>query len=473
MTPAEPSDYFPATYLPAIVIGAGISGLTCAYTLRQRGLDAHLFEASGEAGGVIRSEHRNDFLLELGPQSFTFSESLQKLSRELRIEDQIAAALAKLPRSLYLDRQLAPAPLNPLAFFTSPLFSARTKWSVLRDTFGNTKPPNPTAAGDESIAQFIRRKFSGELLDKLVGPFVSGIYAGDPEKLGLRSAFPQLYAAENSSGSVIRGMFRASRKSRASRTLATFAQGNATLTRALAARLGTALHMKMPAARITLAPSHQPGRFVVEFRNPDSAALSARAIRADHVILATPSDAAAKLIEPLDPSMARLLDAIQYAPISVVSLGYRQAAVRNQLHGFGFLVPRSSGLRILGCVWNSSLFPGRAPEGSVLLTSFVGGVSDPAATKLPAQELQAIAHQELSRILDISEPPSIANVQIWPRAIPQYDLAHYQRAQSLNQKIAAFPGLALAGNYLDGPAVGAVVDRARKLADYVLDGPLR
>jgi len=464
----------PATHLPAIVIGAGISGLTCAYTLRQRGIDAHLFESSERAGGVISSEQRDDFLFELGPQSFNLTDSLRQLVRELRLESQLLSAPAKLPRYLLIDGQLVPAPLSPPAFFLSRLFRARTKFSILRDALGKTKPPPETATGDESVAHFIRRKFSNELLEKLVGPFVSGIYAGDPEKLSLRSAFPTLYAAESAHGSIIRGMLRAKRsQASAPQTLASFQNGNQTLPDALAASLGSALHAGVAATRILVSPSWAPGLFTVEFREHPAAATPPYSIHADHVILATPAGISAKLLEALDPSLASLLVAIQYAPIAVVSLGYHRAAIQHNLHGFGFLAPRNSGLRVLGSVWNSSLFPGRAPADSALLTSFVGGVSDPSAIKLSPKELQTIVHRELARILGITESPVISNVHVWPQAIPQYDLGHHRRTQMLGQKTAAFPGLSLAGNYLDGPAVGAVVDRARKLADYVLDGPLR
>jgi protoporphyrinogen/coproporphyrinogen III oxidase len=462
----------PATHFPAIVIGAGVSGLTCAYTLRQRGVDAHLFESSDRAGGVIRSQRRDDFLFELGPQSFSFTESLQKLARDLQLSAEIRPAPEKLPRYLLIDGQLAAAPLSPPAFLASPLFSAGTKFSVLRDLLGKTKPPAETSAGDESIAHFVRRKFSNELLEKLVGPFISGIYAGDPEKLSLRSAFPTLYAAESAHGSVIRGMLRAKRSTRGSSpALATFQHGNQALTNALASSLGSALHLETEAARILLSPSWAPGRFIVEFRAPNAVTPPPNPLYADHVILAAPADVAAKLLEALDPSLSPLLASIVYSPVCVVSLGYRRSAITNPLHGFGFLVPRSSSVRTLGCVWNSSLFPDRAPEGAVLLTSFVGGAFDPAAANLSPQDLQTIVHQELRRILDINEAPIISNTQIWPHAIPQYDLGHHRRAQLLTQKLAAFPGLALAGNYRDGPAAGAVIDRARNLADDVVDRP--
>jgi oxygen-dependent protoporphyrinogen oxidase len=462
----------PAAHFPAIVIGAGLSGLTCAYTLRQRGIDAQLVEASDQPGGVIRSVARSDFLLELGPQSFNFTESLQILARDLNLSAEIRPAPERLPRYVLVGGRLVPAPLSPPAFLASSLLGVRSKFSVLHDLLGHSNPPLETAAGDESIGNFIRRKFSAELLENLAGPFISGIYAGDPEKLSLRAAFPTLYAAESVHGSVIRGLLRSRRSASGAPHLATFQYGNQTLPNALTAKLGPALHVETEASRILLSPSWAPARFIVEFSARNSMLSAPRALYADHVIIAAPADVAAKLLEALDPTMAPLLSSIEYAPVCVVSLGYRREAITNPLHGFGFLVPRSANLRILGCVWNSSLFAGRAPEGAVLLTSFVGGVFDPAAANLAPQALETLVHQELRRILDITEAPILSNTHVWRRAIPQYDLTHYGRTQQLHQKLGAFPGLALAGNYLDGPAVGTVVDRARKLADYVLDGPL-
>jgi oxygen-dependent protoporphyrinogen oxidase len=284
-----------------------------------------------------------------------------------------------------------------------------------------------------------------------------------------------LYEAEAAHGSIIRGVRKASRSapSAAPRTLASFQNGNQVLPDTLAASLGSALHLGVPAARILVSPSWAPGNFIIEFRQPRAVTPPIPPIHADHVFLATPAGASAELLEALDPSLASLLAAIEYAPVAVVSLGYPRAAVKHSLDGFGFLAPRSSGLRLLGSVWNSSLFPGRAPEDAVLLTNFVGGAGDPSALKLAPKELQSIVHRELARLLGIADAPVISNLQLWPQAIPQYDLGHHRRAQSLTQKLAAFPGLALAGNYLDGPALGTVVDRARKLADYVLDGPPR
>ena len=227
------------THVPTLVVGAGISGLALTYYLRKSGIDAQLLEASPRPGGVIRSERLDGFLLELGPQSFSGTPQLLDLCRDLGIENELLEAPPRAPRYSSYNGQLKAAPLSPPAFFASSLFSAKTKASILRDLFGRSTPPD----ADESVASFTRRKFSAELLEKLVAPFVSGIYAGDPERLSLRAAFPQLHEAERSADSVIRGMMRAAKSKPGPKqrpTLQTFREGNETLIKALAANLGPA-----------------------------------------------------------------------------------------------------------------------------------------------------------------------------------------------------------------------------------------
>ncbi len=174
--------------IPAIVVGGGVSGLVCAYALRKAGVEALLVEASWRAGGVIRSERREGFLLELGPQNFSGTAALRKLCAELGIEEQFVEAPARAPRYVLVDGKLAAVPMSPPALLSSSLLGRGTKWNIARDAFGRSRPPEE----DESIASFVRRKFGAEVLDRLAGPFVSGVYAGDPERLSLRSAFPQL-----------------------------------------------------------------------------------------------------------------------------------------------------------------------------------------------------------------------------------------------------------------------------------------
>jgi len=446
-------------HVQTLVVGGGISGLVCAYGLRKAGVDAHLFEASGRTGGVIQSIARDGFLLELGPQSFSATAPLRELFQDLGISDQVIQAPIHAPRYVLVDGALRPVPLSPPAFFTSSLIGASTKWRVLRDLFGKSVPPQT----DESVAAFVRRKFSSQLLDRLMGPFVSGVYAGDPERLSVRSAFPSLHEAEMSTGSIIRGMLRAAKSKRAPRerpTLTTFREGNETLVRALSNGLGPSLHL---GASFTGISAQKDGSFSAQFE----ASGASKSISAKSLILATPSNVTGQLLSLLDSSFELLLAPIEYAPVAVVSLGYLWSDIGHFLDGFGFLVPRSSGLRVLGTVWNSSLFPDRAPEGQALLTSFVGGATDPSAAMLPTEELVSLVHREISPILTITGETVFASVTVWPRALPQYNLGHSDRLAAVAKLLRNHPGIWLAGNYLRGPAIGSCVEQALAVADEV------
>jgi protoporphyrinogen/coproporphyrinogen III oxidase len=456
------------THVPILVVGAGISGLVCAYELRKAGIDAQVVESSAAPGGVIRSERREGYLLEIGPQSFNATSAVLNLCGELHIADQLLQAPAAAPRYVLVKSTLRPVPLSPPAFIASSLFGPATKLRVLRDILGRSAP----LRNDESIAAFTRRKFSRELLDKLVGPFVSGIYAGDPEKLSLRSAFPQLYEAEKSAGSVIRGLLFSARKRSTSTekpTLQTFREGNQTLIQALAANLGSNLRCGVTAQRIrTTTASHDTAIDAPTFEVTLLANGREELLTTNRLIIATPAQQAATLLRDVDPQFESALSAIAYAPVAVVSLGYPKTAIHHSLEGFGFLVPRSSGLRVLGSVWNSSLFPNRAPEGHVLLTSFVGGATDPSAVSLPESEIISTVHRELAFVLGISQPPSVSHVQAWQRAIPQYNLGHVQHISQLAQMQSQYQSIRLIGNYLRGPALGACVEQALTVAQEAI-----
>jgi protoporphyrinogen/coproporphyrinogen III oxidase len=446
-------------HVPALVVGGGISGLVCAYALRKAGIAAQLVEACPRPGGVISSVARNGFLLERGPQSFSGTMQLRHLCADLGISDQVVQAPPRAPRYVLIDGELRPVPLSPLAFFMSSLINGSTKWALVHDILGKSIPPD----GDESVAAFVRRKFSAQLLDRLVGPFVSGIYAGDPERLSVRSAFPQLYEAEKTAGSIIRGMIGLAKSKKGPRerpTLQSFQEGSETLVRALANKLGAAL---LTETRVTGISCQKDGSFDVRLQSHGGD----ESVSTGSLILATPTDVTGRLLSQLDSSFETLLSSIDYAPVAVVSLGYRQKDVGRSLHGFGFLVPRSASLRVLGSVWNSSLFPGRAPEGQTLLTSFVGGATDPAAATLEPQELVSLIHSEISPLLFITDKPIFSNVTIWPRALPQYNLGHAGCLARIEQLRAQFPGLSLVGNYLRGPAIGSCVDQALVVAEEV------
>jgi protoporphyrinogen/coproporphyrinogen III oxidase len=453
----------------ALVVGAGISGLATAFGLQKSGILTIVVDSAARPGGVIRSEKRDGYLLECGPQSFSSNSAVTSVSSDLGLLSERLLADPKAPRYVLINGKLQLVPMGP-GMLASPLLSGGTRLALLRDMFGKSAPPEP----DESVAGFVRRKFSATLLERLVGPIVSGIYAGDAEKLSLRSAFPILYEAEKNFSSVIRGALKIvkARKTasceapREKATLQTFQDGNESLIEALAERLGNALYCSVEAGSIqALDPATEPTapRFRATLRTPKGEEV----VEAERLVLAVPTNVAGSLLRSLHADFEPAFCGIEYAGIAVVSLGYRKQDIAHALDGFGFLVPRSAGLAVLGTVWNSSLFPGRAPDGQALLTSFVGGETNPGAPKQSPEELTAQVHEELTPLLGIRKEPVFRNVTIWPRAIPQYNLGHATRLAGIEKLRGNFPGLYIVGNFLNGPAIGACIEQALKVANEI------
>jgi oxygen-dependent protoporphyrinogen oxidase len=446
---------------PVIVVGAGISGLACAYALKKSGHDVLVMESSKTPGGMIHSISEDGFLFETGPQSFNKTGAISTLIEELGIANELITAPPGAPRYLLTRDTLRAVPLSPPAFLASSLFNLRTKFALLSEPFRTTHPPN----ADESIAAFTRRKFTQELLDLLVAPFVTGIYAGDPEQLSLRAAFPQIHEAEKAAGSIIRGMKQAAKsaaKPKQRPTVSTFQEGNETLVRALATSLDSSLLCGVTVSQIKRTVSRGFSLHV-------ESSLGTSHFDCKSLVLATPAKISAELLETESPATSQLLAEVPYAPVAVVSLGYRRTDVTNPLNGFGFLVHKSPKRRILGSVWNSSLFPARCPQDHVLLTNFFGGALDPEG----ASEFQLAggqAHDQLMTILGINADPVALKSTFYRHAIPQCNLGHLDRLAAIQAESAKIPGLYLTGNYIKGPAIGTCVEHAQSVADSIRIG---
>jgi protoporphyrinogen/coproporphyrinogen III oxidase len=445
---------------PVLVIGGGISGLVCAYQLEQAGIPVRLLEAEDRPGGAIATKEAEGFRFDLGPQSFLSTEPLLALINALGLKEQVQHAEPRAPRYILVGGQLVRAPLTPPSLLTTPLFSAATKWRLLTEILRRTKPPEE----DESIAAFVRRKFGAELLDRLVAPFVSGVYAGDAERLSLRAAFPKLYEFEEQYGSVLRGAMKSRPAKAASRSgLCSFRGGMETLPRAIAARLGDSLWLESGVTGLQRVKAN--GKPLIEVsivRNKQREVLVAHA-----VVIATPAHVASLLARGLSAELAAIYSRIEYAPVAVLSAGYRHEQFARAPDGFGFLVPREEGMHVLGTVFNSSLFAGRAPEGMVSLTSFAGGATDPKFCELGDAEITGNICAEGARVLGITGKPVATHLQIYPRALPQYNLGHLKIVESLETLEKAMPELFLAGNYLCGPSIGACVEQANRTAQEV------
>jgi protoporphyrinogen/coproporphyrinogen III oxidase len=445
-----------------IVIGAGLSGLACAYRLDQLGAEVTVLEAADRAGGLLGTVRKEGFLFESGPQSFQTTEILLDLIRELGIEGDVQKANPSAARYILLHGKLHKIPASPQAMLTSPLFGLRSRWKILSEPFRTSIPP----AGEESVAKFARRKFGNEILEYLVGPFVSGVYAGDPEKLSLKAAFPSLDEWEREYGSVLRGAKKA-RTRKGGKTedasLCSFVEGVATLPSAMAASLGDRLHTQT--AAVSLNRNGSAGNGAHELRVQSAGALDT--IKGAAIVIATPAYVSAQLIESISSQLGHSLSGIAYAPVAVVAAGYYQQQVGEPMNGFGFLIPRSEKIHTLGTVWNSSLFPGRAPRGAVTVTSFTGGATNPEIAAEPEGEIAKIIQSENERILKIIGSPVASAVWKYPRALPQYNLGHGHVVESIRDAERKLSGIFFAGNYLEGPSVGKCVENGFQTAEAV------
>jgi protoporphyrinogen/coproporphyrinogen III oxidase len=448
------------------VIGGGISGLACAYRLKKLGLPVTLLEASPRVGGLVESVEKDGFLFESGPQSFQGTETLLGLIHDLGIEDDLRKADPGAPRYVLRQGKLRKIPMSPQAMLTTSLLSAGTRWKVVSEPFRRTRPPND----EESVADFVRRKFGHEILEYLVSPFVSGVYAGDPEKLSLRAAFPSLEEWEREYGSILRGAIKSRSASSGSTTarkgpppLCSFRRGLSALMQALGASLGET------------AQTHACASAMSRSGNLGDAGYEVRVVRggreetmvAQAVALATPAYAASHLVSSVAPSLASILSGIAYASLAVVGTGYHKKQASAPLDGFGVLIPRSEKHRTLGIVWNSSLFAGRAPEGQMAVTSFVGGATDPEIVAKTDDEIVAIVQDDHAKILGITGSPVTAAVWKHQKALPQYNLGHGHAVEAIREAERTVPGLYFAGNYLEGPSIGKCVEDGFHTADAI------
>jgi protoporphyrinogen/coproporphyrinogen III oxidase len=434
-----------------IVIGAGLSGLVYAHKLAGIGRDVLVLEASDRPGGVVRTEKREGYLLELGPNTVRPTPDLWRVAGELDLHRETLLVSSRSPRYVDFGGRLHPLPMSPAALVRTSLLSRRGKLRLIAEPF--IRKPIP---GADTVRSFFARRLGPEVAERMVEPFVSGIFAGDGTRLSASACFPGLTRWERERGSLLSGALadRFARKPGTKspvRGLLSFREGLETLPRAIAASLGGRLVLKAPVIR------------VIRFGNAWTVRTMDEELPASRVVIATPANEAARLAEAFAPPAARALASIPQPPLAVLHLAWPAAAFARIPEGFGHLVVPQAGRRILGAVYTSSLFPDRAPEGQVLLTIFLGGARDPQAGTLSETELVGHALRDLDATLGIRTEPKVIGLTRYTNALPQYDLGHESRLKILADTEQGWPGLAFIGNYRGGISVGDVVRNALEL----------
>ena len=463
-----------ATDRQTVVIGGGITGLACAYRLKRLGASVTLLESSDRVGGVIQTSRRNGFLFEGGPQCPRFPRVLRELVRDIGLEDAFVRASSRARRYVVKGGQLYPAPLSPWALLGTRLVGFRDKARFVGEPFGHAAPPE----SEESVADFVRRKFGAETLDYLVDPFVSAVFFADPEDMGMESALPSLARWEREHGSVFRGAIKSRnsngshpmppestasahssssvRLSEALPPLGSFSTGLTALTDRLGEKLGPSVRL---GARVE-GMRQDRARWFVRLEGEEE-------IAAESVVIATPTYEAASLLQRAGPRLSSMLAGIPYSPLVVVCSAYDRNQVRHPLQGFGFVVPRREGLRTISCTWNSSLFPDRAPAGKVLITTLARPRAGDPLLAMSEEAIAKLVEGEVSVVLKISGSPADRMVWKCPKALPHFRIGHAQRVAEIHQELRALRGLCLAGNYLEGRSIGDCVGFAFRVADDI------
>lgn len=414
-------------------------------------------------GGRIHTERREGFLVEHGPNSMISpAPGAEALVDALGLAgERIDKGPGVRHRYLVRDGRAHALPLDPPGFFSSDFFSLRGRLRLLAEPFIGRGPD------DESVADFVRRRFGRELLDYVFDPLVGGIYAGNPEKLSMRALLPRLKQLEMRYGSVVRGVAAKAlagmdpRFDPRRRNLFSFRQGMASLPRQLAIALGPRLRSGV---RVEGLHARAGGGFGLSLREGDRG----MGLSVDGVILALPAYAASRLLAPLAPEVASGLADIAHPPLAVVALGYRRAQVSHPLDGLGVLTPTVERRSALGLLFSSTLFARRAPDGLVLLTAYVGGARQPELAQLARKDLIALVRAEAADLLGCRGEPGFESVRYWRFGLPQPDMDHAARIGALQRLEQEYPGLAVTGNYVAGVSTAACIDAAIAAAERIV-----
>lgn len=469
--------------IDVLVVGSGISGSSLAFSIQKASPTTSLLltEARPVVGGNVISRQEGGYTWEEGPNTFQPAAHIMRLAVDLGLKDDIVLADHTLPRFVYWDDHLFALPLGPADI---PKFRLLSLPGAIRAGLGAAGLVCPAPAGkEESVKEFISRHLGPEVFAKMIDPFVSGVYAGDPSKLSMSAAFKKIFALQElgiTQGIVEGAIIRIRQKKREAPppdpelpawkggALGSFRNGLGMLPEAVATRLGEKVRLQWKLASLQ---KEADGRYRAVYDTADGE----RTIVAKTVALTAPAEAAADILRGIAPGAEAMKD-IYYPTVWSVTLAYPKDQFKKPLSGFGNLIPRSMGIRTLGTIWSSCLFPGRAPEGMELLLSYIGGAQDLDIKDLSEEEVVTAVDSDIKKILmkdGCDVKPVVVGARKWDRAIPQYNIGYWEVMDKVNDSLKEHPGVFLGGNYTSGVAFGDCVlwgtETAPKILQYIAE----
>ena len=445
-----------------VVIGTGISGLTAAYLLKQKGFDVTVLEKQNEVGGTIETSCENGFLFDHGPTNALETVPLIiKLVNELNLKDQLVYADKTANRRfIFRNNHLHELPSSAPALLKSKLLSFKTKLRILVEPFvGKSKD-----GYYQSVAEFVSQRLGKEFLDYIINPLAADVYAGNPESLSVKSAFPNLYALEEKYGSLVLGAFKSakerktnSEKPKVSGRLLSFRDGMSVFPKAIAKYLGSSLMLQTEVKKI----EKQNNGYLLNcsLNNGDIN------LYADMIVSTIPAYSAANLFGAFDEELKKHLLDIYYPPVLVQYSVYKKEDIRQPLDGFGVMVPYKEHKSFLGTIWNSSIFPNRSPEDTAAFTIIIGGARDTEILSLDKELLFMKVRGEFETMMHITGEPIYSSYKFWPKAIPQYSIGHIEHENYFALFEKKFPGIVLSGSFRGGISIGDCIKNAELIAE--------
>ncbi|MBE0539705.1 MAG: protoporphyrinogen oxidase [Ignavibacterium sp.] len=449
-----------------VVIGAGISGLTTAYLLSKKGFDVTIIDKKNSVGGSIESAIENGFLFDRGPNSaLETTPVIAQLIHDLELEHELLyASKAANKRYILRNNQLHALPMSPQGLIKTKLFSGKAKLRLMAEPFIGRSNDGYY----QSLAEFVKRRLGQEFLDYAINPFVAGVYAGRPEELSVKSAFPKLYALEEKYGGLIIGTVRSirERKKRAevakqSAKMLSFRSGMVALPKAIEKYFGNNILLS---SEVTSVDKTETG-FSISYQQNGTI----NKIESDAVLSTIPSYVASGIFTKYDKEFKTHADAIYYPPVLVYYLVYDKKNIKQDLDGFGFLIPAKENKSFLGALWSSVIFSDRTDESKAAFTLFVGGARNPDFVREDRTTLLTKVRKEFESLMGITSDPIFTSERFWEKAIPQYNLGYVEHERFFDEFEKRNPGLYISGNFRGGISVGDCIKNAELVANKIYD----